>query len=107
MEKRTILAFILSFLVLILWSYFYGSRQQPPPTGEEPVIEQQGESVREKGNSPLPQASHPEPTVPKIEPTVQTLENEREIVVETPLYRAVFSNRGATIKSFNVFDLSR
>lgn len=101
MEKRTIIAFVLSFLVLIGWMW-YQSKQQPPVPSDETVSEPQRESVDKTEKPPLPQPSIPEPIDHKVERPVQTQEFEKKISVETPLYRAVFSNRGATIKSFQL-----
>ena len=40
MEKRTIIAFVLSFAVLLLWSYVFAPKEeQVPPKGEPPTRE--------------------------------------------------------------------
>ncbi|MBE9569422.1 MAG: membrane protein insertase YidC [Proteobacteria bacterium] len=102
MEKRTILAFALSFLVLILWSFLFNpSKDQVSKKGETP------ETVAQKTVSQSPEtatAPHaaiskaPEKTKIKLAPET----DEKEIVVDTPLYRAVFTNAGPTIKSFKL-----
>ncbi len=102
MEKRTILAFALSFLVLILWSFLFNpSKDQVSKKGETP------ETVASKTVSQSPEtasAPHaalskaPEKTKFKLAPET----DEKEVVVDTPLYRAVFTNAGPTIKSFKL-----
>jgi YidC/Oxa1 family membrane protein insertase len=102
MEKRTILAFALSFLVLILWSFLFNpSKDQVAKKGETP------ETVASKTVSQSPEtasAPHaaiskaPEKTNFKLAPET----DEKEVVVDTPLYRAVFTNAGPTIKSFKL-----
>ncbi len=102
MEKRTILAFALSFLVLILWSFLFNpSKDQVSKKGETP------ETVAPKTVSQSPEtasAPHaaiskaPEKTKIKLAPET----DEKEVVVDTPLYRAVFTNAGPTIKSFKL-----
>lgn len=102
MEKRTILAFALSFLVLILWSFLFNpSKDQVAKKGETP------ETVAPKTVSQSPEtANAPHAAISKApEKTKITLApetDEKEVVVDTPLYRAVFTNAGPTIKSFKL-----
>jgi len=102
MEKRTILAFALSFLVLILWSFLFNpSKDQVSKKGETP------ETVAPKTVSQSPETASPphaaiskapEKTKFKLAPET----DEKEVVVDTPLYRAVLTNAGPTIKSFKL-----
>jgi len=102
MEKRTILAFALSFLVLILWSFLFNpSKDQVSKKGDAP------ETVAPKTVSQSPEtASVPHaaiskaPEKTKIQLAPET--DEKEVVVDTPLYSAVFTNAGTTIKSFKL-----
>jgi len=98
MEKKTILAFVLSLAVLIVWSIVFA----PKPA-------QKTDSPAKEGIAP----SQPAPTAsPQPAPSVQKMEKpaepaavkgvEKEVTVETPLYRAVFSSTGASIKSFKL-----
>lgn len=102
MEKRTILAFALSFLVLILWSFLFNpSKDQVSKKGETP------DTVASKTVSQSPEtASAPHAAISKApEKTKIALApetDEKEVVVDTPLYRAVFTNAGPTIKSFKL-----
>ncbi len=92
MEKRTLLAIILSILVLVVWSYLF--KPQPLPkktkTVERPRI--QKELAPEKGKIELPIQ------MPK-ESAKMTGE---DVIVETDLYRAVFSTKGAVIKRWEL-----
>ena len=95
MDKRTIAAFALSLLVLILWSVFFAP--QPEQRPEPRVIEEEWQrKVTPAPALPLPgiRDRAPEPAVPE--------EREREITIDTPLYRAVFSNVGPALKSFKL-----
>jgi len=96
MEKRLALAFALSFLVLLLWSYFTGTRQEQTPTADNGATRQTPSAVSESGTSGERGLGIPE--APAAVPGAE----EKEIKVDTPLYEAVFSNRGATIKSFKL-----
>ena len=64
MEKRTILAFALSFLVLILWSFLFNpSKDQVSKKSETP------ETVAQKTVSQSPEtASAPHAAISKAEP---------------------------------------
>jgi YidC/Oxa1 family membrane protein insertase len=98
MEKKTILAFVLSLAVLIGWSILFApkpAQKTEPPTKEGTVQSQ-----------PAPTASpQPAPAVQKMERPADLMAakaEEKEVVVETPLYRAIFSSTGASIKSFKL-----
>ena len=102
MEKRTILAFALSFLVLILWSFLFNpSKDQVSKKGETPetVAPRTVSQSPETASAPHAAISKaPEKTEIKLAPET----DEKEVVVDTPLYRAVFTNAGPTIKSFKL-----
>jgi YidC/Oxa1 family membrane protein insertase len=104
MEKRTILAFVLSFLVLIIWSYVFGpSKEQVPEKGAP----HEKESVKEASQSPTIPAVNPAAIVEtprRTEGALISKATEREIEIDTPFYKAVFSNVGPTIKSFKLKD---
>lgn len=96
MEKRLALAFVLSFLVLLLWSYISGTRQEQAPTVDEVVTQESPSAIPETG---IPrdggfQVQNDQLALPSV--------SEEEINVDTPLYQAVFTNKGATIKSFKL-----
>lgn len=123
MEKRLALAFALSFLVLILWSFFSGTRQDDTDGGAGPQNEITDPELRKfEGITPPPAIN-----VGKGEGAQNSFEGtdtgtssaednrdegkstgsppaiaEKDIIVDTPLYEAVFTNRGATIKSFKL-----
>ncbi|MEJ2025777.1 MAG: membrane protein insertase YidC, partial [Deltaproteobacteria bacterium] len=102
MDKKTVLAFVLSFLVLFGWSFFFGTKQEQKPQQEKTVVA----TKTEKAVSP--QVTQKNSSAPATESAEEDLEPvnasvpEEEIRVETPLYSAVFSNVGPTIKSFKL-----
>lgn len=93
MEKRALIAVVLSILVLILYQEWVARRYvaPPPPPAEEKT---------EKAPAPLPQ---PRPKAPEVKavPAVGR-PSVREIRVETDRYVAVFTNQGARLKSFTL-----
>lgn len=92
MEKRTLLAVILSLFVLIGWSYFFQKKpvqQKPGPIEQEtlPFQPEPSTKIKEETAEPAP-----------VEPLVLTDAGARDVVVETDLYKAVFSTKGAIVK---------
>ncbi len=102
MDKRTIFAFLLSFIILVGWSIFFGPKQEQSPVEKDVTAGQTGEqtSKARKPSPPLPAAPSAGPEeLPLKEVSTQ---DEKEIKIDTPLYTAVFSNAGPAIKSFKL-----
>ena len=105
--NRAFLAIITSFLILFGWQYLF-----PPPVVQPPVAVESGQ----QGTAPAGQAitaapasttaqqpgiAAPAATVPLASSsTIVIDETARDIVVDTPLYRAVFFEQGGGLKSF-------
>jgi YidC/Oxa1 family membrane protein insertase len=110
MEKRLILAIVLSFLVLMGYQYFFNKPDKPVPnppapavaTPSTPVPGTAGE-VQERAKTPADEAKPipPVSTAP-ANPEAVAGQAEADIVVDTPLYRAVWSNKGAVLKSWKL-----
>lgn len=111
MEKRAFLAVILSIAVLVLWQVFFTPKQKPekgtpPPAAEEPA--QPSTQPQTEGTEPsAPTATAPSPTATAPAPPAPTVplaasQKAREIVVETPLYHAVFTETGARLRDFTL-----
>jgi YidC/Oxa1 family membrane protein insertase len=97
MDKRTILAIVLAFAVVIVYQFFFVKPvpQQPVPTKKEGQAA--GTSVESKPPAFPATAVQAKPhTPPRVTIPAQ------EISVETPLYSAVFTTRGAALKSFRL-----
>jgi YidC/Oxa1 family membrane protein insertase len=111
MDKRTLLAVVLSIIVLLVYQNFFAK----PPVKTAPAPTQQEAAVAPQTANPAPaaKAAAPAPAAPAAA-TLQTATTgrmaaapavtgtERDVVVETPLYRAVFTTRGAALKSFQL-----
>jgi YidC/Oxa1 family membrane protein insertase len=107
MEKRLILAIFLSFVVLFLYQLLFVKKPEVLP--EDKAVTQTTVTSPEKpplarSTSP-PTTPSPENKTPEIVPTeikpIAAVE-ETEVVVETPLYRAVWSNQGGVLKSWQL-----
>jgi YidC/Oxa1 family membrane protein insertase len=106
MEKRLILAIILSFLVLLGWNYFF-NKPKPAPDAtavtEFPSAEAGGAVRRERLRTPGTESAPVQPpteAAPELTPVGG--QSEQDIVVETSLYRAVWTNRGGVLKSWTL-----
>ena len=106
MEKRVLVAIILSLAVLLLWQALFPT---PQPKREERIPTQgEEESVLPQEEEFSPGKSVQEEEMPSAfstltkEPESNNLPPEKEIVVATDLYTATFSSRGACLKSFEL-----
>jgi YidC/Oxa1 family membrane protein insertase len=100
MEKRLILAIVLSFLVLALWQMVFMKNKpqvEPQVQAETPV---QAAEPSSPPASTEPPAEAPSVKAPLFEEA--KAEAERQVVVETSLYDAVWSNRGASLRSWKL-----
>lgn len=96
MEKRTLIALALSFLILLVYQFFFVKPEQseharqPKNAGQEQTV------------SAPPAVSPPALPVPAVPRKDEALAASREITVENELYTAVFSSRGGTLKSYTL-----
>lgn len=112
MEKRILLAFTLSFVVFVVYMRLFAPQRpgdipvQYPETAEQPRIDTQPQD-REVTEEVSPKPAEPrleaEGQAP-IDAEMRAADSEREITVDTSLYRAVLSNRGANLRSFVLKD---
>jgi YidC/Oxa1 family membrane protein insertase len=99
MEKRLLLAIILSFAVLFLYQLVFVKKEPPQQPFSEPVIDVNKQAEQKPVLEP--QAEQPEASA-EPEFQVTEAETEQDITVDTPLYRAVWSNRGAQLESWKL-----
>jgi YidC/Oxa1 family membrane protein insertase len=98
MDKRTILAIVLSLAVLLAYQMFFAKPQIPPA---KPAV---------TTDSPAAQTAKESATNPSLAPKIvtATAKNTKSIVapkdikVETAQYTAIFSTRGGALKSFQL-----
>jgi len=100
MDKRTILAVVLSLAVLLVYQFFFTK----PPVPQKAAAPQQSADQINKDKTP---GSAPAATNAIAKPAVKaaTIKPEapaRDIKVETSHYTAVFSTRGAALKSLKL-----
>jgi len=99
MDKKTILAIVLSFLVVLGYNYFF---VKPKPPAQQPAQQQAQEQAKTEQGAQV--AGKPAPAVavqlPKSEVKAQA--QARDITVDSPLYTAVFNTRGGVLTSFKL-----
>jgi YidC/Oxa1 family membrane protein insertase len=95
MEKRALIALGLSFVVFLAFMYIgEKTRQAPapePPAGQVAKPEAPPAPQPEAMPAPAPGAPAPPPSRPA-----------QDVVVDTPLYKAVFTELGGSLKSFRL-----
>jgi YidC/Oxa1 family membrane protein insertase len=92
MEKRALIALALSFLIFLVFMWI-GERSRKAPPPEAPATR----AVPRPETAPAPP-----PATQLPPPPPRPLRPARDIVVDTPLYRAVFTEAGARLKSFQL-----
>src|SRR5689334_1697456 len=91
MEKRVIIAIVLSIAVLYGYSFL-----MPQPPAQKVAVKSAEQAAVIQGPASV-QAPQPQTAPPAALPA--TAAPARDVTVDTDLYRAVFSSRGGTLKS--------
>ncbi|NJD56837.1 MAG: membrane protein insertase YidC [Nitrospirae bacterium] len=87
MDNRTVIAVVLSFLIIVGYQFLFPAPQTPAP--------EQKQAVQKKAEE-TPPAAAPGPVAETV------AADEKEVTVENDLYKAVFTSRGGTVKSWTV-----
>ena len=101
MERRLLLAIVLTFIVLTAYQWMVPT--VPVAPAQAPVAGGSGPAPEPAGAPPPPAvaAQTPSQAPPPVE-TLQADTAERSITVDNGLVRAVFSNRGATLTAWQL-----
>jgi YidC/Oxa1 family membrane protein insertase len=105
MEKRLIVAIVLSFLVLMGYNYFFNKPNKPVEapavtTAAAPLPGTAGAALEPKKETPT--EAKPAPVEPVPDAAAVAGMAEQDIVVDTALYKAVWTNRGGVLKSWKL-----
>jgi YidC/Oxa1 family membrane protein insertase len=103
MEKRTILAILLTFIIIVAWTFIQSKFFPPPPSKTQPQeIKKEEVSPQEKAGQKKAEIMKGKPlggektaVRPKVIP-------QRQVRVETQDYLAVFTSDGARLKHFEL-----
>ena len=90
MEKRILIAILLSMLVLFVYPFLFPS---PPPPPKSQTAETSPRKSEEGGAPPAAET---------VEVSGAVAAEEKTVTVETDLYKAVFTNRGAVIRHWEL-----
>jgi YidC/Oxa1 family membrane protein insertase len=103
MEKRAILAIVLSLLVVIVWSVFFNpSRPRTPPPEQAEQAKQEAPPAPEEATPKPEQAS---PSAPPEETAMPTPPPEEALVtVDTGVARLALTNLGAGVRSVQLHE---
>ncbi|MDP6559181.1 MAG: membrane protein insertase YidC [Candidatus Binatia bacterium] len=102
MEKNAFIAVIISLLILILYNQFVSRWYEPPPSSQ-PAQEKVGRVTPPPAvSSELSQPRRTPDQPPQKTRAIASDVPAREVKVETDRYVAVFTNRGARMKSFRL-----
>jgi len=115
LDRNTLLAFVLSMAVFSAWAAWQGSRQPPPPdTQRSPQVSEletesgslEGASAQRSKPSQSLQGSTSSAPVEPVPPAVRRgpAIALQETVIETELYRAHLTNRGAALQAWDLLD---
>ena len=97
MEKRAFLAVLLSLMVLFLYQSFFW--ETPDETRKKEVLPKK--EVLKKSRAEV-DPERGEGTFPSLPKELKEIGDEKEIVVETDLYTAIFASKGAVLKSWQL-----
>lgn len=99
MEKRLLISFALSILVLVAFSWFFGFESPAP----EPAVAPEAAIAEEAGNAPPPETPAPEQLSgiedPEIGAAAIQAEAERVTTLESAVLSVGISNRGGVLRS--------
>lgn len=97
-NKKLLLAIVLSFVVLVIWTKVF-----PPAPRSQPIPEITEQQVQQPGQKILPEQIPAPVEIPIQEDFEATIETrEQKIVIETSLFKAIWSNKGAVLKSWRL-----
>jgi len=96
-EKRLILVFALTFIVILVSQKFIFSKYESNKPAQQQEKQQQGPAAPQQ--APPPQAAVAAKPAP-VPADAKQATSEQELVVENDLYRITFTNKGAQVKSW-------
>jgi YidC/Oxa1 family membrane protein insertase len=98
MEMRLLIAFLLMGLVLFVTPYLYKGANTPGPKGPQNITPQKAAELT-KPPAPAPPVA-PQQLASENSAAPQQAAKEETFVVDTALFRATFSNKGASVRSW-------
>ena len=100
MEKRALIAVLISVAILVLYQEVVLRRLYPRPPEQEVATEPTTQATAPKEATEAP--AEEEPAAPPAMGQTKPVAEEHRVTVDTPLYRAVLTSVGARLKSFQL-----
>ncbi len=108
-EVRMLLAFVLMGLILLATPYVYRKlglapqTEQKTQTIQKPPAASKPETVATAGGAPISSSARPE-SAPQSQPPAGAImaSGQQDQTIDTNLFHVVFTNRGATVKSWTL-----
>ncbi|MGA8271694.1 MAG: membrane protein insertase YidC [Candidatus Sulfotelmatobacter sp.] len=98
-EKRLLLVFLLTFVVLIIFQPLLKKYMPQAPAPQKAVVVPQPSAPPSAVAAASPVSSAPSASAPAVTASKQA-SSEAETVIESDLYKITFTNRGAQVKSW-------
>jgi len=99
-NKRVLIAFAISFAILMVWRFAFQPLEPPPPPQKAPSVIQTQVPAQKPATTPAPaRETKPARAVPVSLPVQQGTKAE-EIVIENDVARVTLSTEGALVKSW-------
>ncbi len=98
MDKRAFLAIMLSVAVILAWQAFFAKK----PPQQQPESARQETGVKEKPAVKTAAPGHVTPVKTRTALSKPVMGTEKDIPVETSLYKAVFTTKGGSLKSYKL-----
>jgi len=106
MEKRALLAIVLSMLVFLAYQMFFAREEKAKRTTRAPATEQKAQGVPGAKQQETPPAQTAAASAPAVMPAPAfqrtPAQTARDVMVQTPLYTAVFTEIGGRLKSLGL-----
>ncbi|HXH49705.1 MAG TPA: membrane protein insertase YidC [Terriglobia bacterium] len=99
-EKRVMIAFALSFVLLLIWRVMFVKTPPPAPKPSSPAQSTTQQAAGREGTEQA--AAKPEAPKPPPAPQIPVAEGQQaqDITVENDLYRITFTTQGGVVKSW-------
>lgn len=103
MEKRALIAVALAFAILLVYQYFF-IKPEPQKTPKQPAVAEKEKPVT---GEPQPALTIPPPVIESKTKSIFDFyhissDEEKEVKIETELYSAIFTPKGATMKHYEL-----
>jgi YidC/Oxa1 family membrane protein insertase len=98
MDKRAFLAIMLSVAVILAWQAFFAKK----PPQQQPESARQETAVKEKPAGKTAAPGHVTPVKTRTALSKPVMGTEKDIPVETALYKAIFTTKGGSLKSYKL-----